>query len=378
LTNLEWLDLHDIAVLDISALSGLTNMRYLSLDFNGVSDLNALAGMTDLRVLTVTRNRIADISGLAEMTNLEYLNFGSIAIFGENPVEDWSPLARLTNLRVLESPMIVHERQYGGRVDLTPLSGLMNLDVLVLTSSISASVDLEPLRGLNLRGLRVHTMNGGDISPLADIRSLEELDLGHHSRASYLEDLTPLAGLTNLIDLRIRVSDDVIDLSPLAELTELVHLTVNGRFQFEDLTPFMGLVNLRELDFRQSSVRDAGLFYEWVESIPNLQNVFLPRTAIPDDFNIEDYPDWILSTTGELSHLRHRYRINSVDMSQFLPNHIDNGRQHMAHMNRGSGTFSTLEMIDLSEYWYGYAYYYNWDGSMGSIDGIGEHLRRGQ
>lgn len=62
----------------------------------------------------------------------------------------------------------------------------------------------------------------GDISPLAGLASLTELDLG----GNVISDITPLAGLTNLDTLRL-ASNDISDISTLANLTQLSWLDLS-------------------------------------------------------------------------------------------------------------------------------------------------------
>ena len=113
-----------------------------------------------------------------------------------------------------------------------------------------------------------------------------------------LENLTPLAGLTSLINLDL-FSTRVSDLSPLAGLISLQFLKLT-RTRVRDLSPLSGLINLTHLDLEKTAVSDlsplAGLIcLEWLDldstevndlsplsALINLQRLDLKRTEICD------------------------------------------------------------------------------------------------
>ena len=87
-----------------------------------------------------------------------------------------------------------------------------------------------------------------NLSPLANLVALEDLDLGITDRVT---DLSPLSSLTHLRKLRLESAIDnmnltIGDLSPLSSLTELEDLSifVDG---IQDLNWLIPLTNLRVL-----------------------------------------------------------------------------------------------------------------------------------
>ena len=186
--------------------------------------------MLQLTYLKANHRGIVDITGLEFALSLKELHLG-----GRNRITDLSPLANLTNLtqlhiwhrEVADMPPVTN-------LDISPLSGLIDLESLVLENSgisdISLLTELKALQGL---GLSANTIE--DISPLAGLKKLQRLDLS----ANNIEDLSPLAGLTNLWELRIR-DNPATDFGPLAalNLTDL-HYDVDVN---ED-----GVVNIQDL-----------------------------------------------------------------------------------------------------------------------------------
>ena len=70
--NLQWLDLADNRVSDITPLATLTNLTYLSLDSNEITDIAPLAGLFNLDQLILTNSYDTDHPG-NQIWNLEPL-----------------------------------------------------------------------------------------------------------------------------------------------------------------------------------------------------------------------------------------------------------------------------------------------------------------
>ena len=182
-TELEWLNLDNNQISDVSPLAGLTDLTYLSLQENQISDVSLLADLTALAWLELNVNQISDVSPLAGLTALEQLGLGG------NQISDVSPLAALTTLPRLH----LSHNQIS---DVSPLAALTTLKSLALGNNQIS-----------------------DVSPLAGLTALEWLDLG----ANQISDVSPLAGLTALKDLWLFLNR-ILDISPLAGLTDLTYL----------------------------------------------------------------------------------------------------------------------------------------------------------
>ncbi len=203
----EWQD-PDHLFHDLSGIQNLTGLTDLALRNRGLSDISPLAGLTGLINLNLHTNWISDISPLAGLTNLVRLRIA------ENPLTDVSALSGLTDLRVLR--MHRHGDFIGGQVPRTH----MGATGILFTNAVT------------------------DISPLANLTNL--VDLNIHTQD--ISDLTPLSGLTALEELRL-AGNSFTDISPLRGLTNLQYLELTGN-KITDITPLSGLPNLMQLDLR--------------------------------------------------------------------------------------------------------------------------------
>ena len=137
--------------------------------------------------------------------------------------------------------------------DIRSLKGLeyaVNLKVLVIDRSKAS--DLTPLAGLeNLISLSIVKSEVSDLTPLAGLKNLRVLKLGKNHRIS---DITPLAGLVNLERLQLN-DNKILDITPLTGLVNLEVLQLNDN-RISDLTPLAGLVNLRWLQLEYNQISD--------------------------------------------------------------------------------------------------------------------------
>ena len=92
LTKLRRLFAWRCQISDINPLTNLTELKYLDLSYNRIVDIRALAGMTKLIGLRLVNNAIGDVNPLANMTRSD-----SLDITG-NQVLDHTPLDRLSIL----------------------------------------------------------------------------------------------------------------------------------------------------------------------------------------------------------------------------------------------------------------------------------------
>jgi hypothetical protein len=111
-----------------------------------------------------------------------------------------------------------------------------------------------------------------DLTPLAGLTNLQQLNL----QFTPVADLSPLAGLTNLQQLNLQFTP-VADLSPLAGLTNLQYLYL-WNMQVADLSPLAGLTNLQSLDLRGTQVADMSL----LAGLTDLQYLYLGSTQVAD------------------------------------------------------------------------------------------------
>ena len=109
--------------------------------------------------------------------------------------------------------------------------------------------DLSPLAGLtNLECLEIPFTQVSDLKPIAGLTTLQNVSLSN----THVSDLTPLVGLKHLQILRIdrtRVSD----LTPLASIITLRYVSIDGT-QVSDFRPLASLKYLQRLDLMNMEV----------------------------------------------------------------------------------------------------------------------------
>ena len=204
---------------DLTGLQFATNIDWLNIEDNQISDLSPIAGLINLKELWFG-GKITDLSDLTPLARL--INLELIHGWG-NPISDLSPLAGLTKLRHIYLPL-------GKISDLTPLANLTELQELYLHgNNISDLLPLATLTGLTRLGL--HDNDISDISPLAGLSNLKWLNFDENN----ISDVSPLGGLTNLDWLKLS-RNDISDVSSLAGLTNLQWLGVDNN-NISDFSP---------------------------------------------------------------------------------------------------------------------------------------------
>lgn len=176
--NIKKLDLTCLALNNFSFLADLKEIEYLDL-FNTKfgTNIRILSSLIKIRHLNIGKNEITNISVLSNLTDLEEL------YIYDNRIDSIKPLEGLKNLRILAA----HRNNIS---DISPLSSLLNLEILRLSKntfkSVNALSSLTNLRELNLSGIE----GLKDISPLANLHRLKELDL--YYTLTNIEKLEPL------------------------------------------------------------------------------------------------------------------------------------------------------------------------------------------
>jgi len=137
----------------------------LSLNLHRPADLTPLLQLRNLRRLSVKSGPGLDVAALAAVLR-PARKLRSLSI--EAPVRDIGPLARLTQLRLvqLDDTRIT---------DLAPLSNLTRLSILSVSGGPLS--DLSPVSGLRLERLFIDGTQVSDLAPLAGMATLDALGL---------------------------------------------------------------------------------------------------------------------------------------------------------------------------------------------------------
>ena len=253
----------DRSIKDLTGLQYATNLVELYLGWysgegNQVSDLSPVAGLTNLRVLFLHHNPISDLSPVRGLMNLTDL------MLYDTLVSDISPVRGLTNLTKLHF--------HGTEVtDLSPISGLINLKDLAFSDPDLS--DISPVAGLiNLETIFSWNHSISDLSALSGLTKLRTIDLC----GGDISDLTPIAGLTGLKKLYF-VNNEISDISPLVRLTGLTHLNLAGN-EVQDISSLAGLTNLEWLNASINQISDVSP----ILGLTNLTWLNVARNQIAD------------------------------------------------------------------------------------------------
>ena len=192
--------------------------------------------------------------------------------------QDIEPLRYMVNLTILH----INDNNI---TDISPIARLTNLrnlnignnqfsyDVWAQRQWNNNITDLTPLTGLrNLETLNTMQLPNADITPLAGFTNLREL----HMWNNQISDLTPISGLTNLTSLTLNMNS-ISDLTPLSGMTHLRTLTLPHN-NITDITPLAGLTSLTFLRLEGNNVNDITP----LAGLTNLREVFLGNNPVTD------------------------------------------------------------------------------------------------
>ena len=182
----------------------------LVLDYQEITDLSPLEGLP-LEYLSLTGNEISNLSPLAGCQGLRVVDLG------QNPIRDASVLAELPQLQrlVLEA---------AGITSLEVFRGCAFQSLNVRSTWMS---DFTPLEDCpNLAHLIVGELPGGAVDTLAQLESLQVLNLGETG----LRELSFLPTLPALRRLDLR-GNSITDLTPLLDCPWLIELGLSQQHQ---------------------------------------------------------------------------------------------------------------------------------------------------
>ncbi|MEM6430345.1 MAG: leucine-rich repeat domain-containing protein [Deinococcota bacterium] len=135
------------------------------------------------------------------------------------------------------------------------VSELTKVDLESLVFLDASYYEIDSISGLeaavNLINLDLSGNNFSDLSPLPFLKSLETLNLESNGD---INDLRPLADLTNLITLGLG-DNSIVNLQPLAGLDNLEVLSLYSNF-LEDISPLASLASLSVLDLEYNFISD--------------------------------------------------------------------------------------------------------------------------
>lgn len=210
LSQLEYLDLSENTVRNLSVITNMLELQELYLNNNAVTDLSSLAGLTKLRVLDVSYNSLKAIDPIRTAIALTYLNFS------HNEISDIQTLAALSGLIELDA-------SHNTITDVAALSSCTELEILSISNNtltdISNLSTLEKLRNLDFSYNQVKTL------PQFKRNSLLVSIDGSNNQ---IQDLKALSSLTDLNIVMMDYNEELSSLEPLDSCPRLVKVNVYG------------------------------------------------------------------------------------------------------------------------------------------------------
>ncbi len=274
------LDLSDMGIWDISALSSCQYITRLNLSGNSISDLSPLMNLPYLQWLDISNNNISDLRPLMGISTLSFLNAAGNAIsstsalsmmtglgtlyLDNNPIRDFSGLRRLRSITTLG--LTQTGLQDGDLPYLQGLQTLASLNIsdnpgltgfavdtlksflpvcMVTHSSLSVNIDFAgrsvPSDATELRMTGQGIM---DISGLQRLPMIQSLDLS----ANLIQNIYPLVFSDCRSTIKsLNLSNNLIsDVTPLSMLSSVEYLDLSNN-QISSLQPLMTLSTLRSL-----------------------------------------------------------------------------------------------------------------------------------
>jgi len=219
--------------------------------------------------LDASGRNITDLKGLESCINLGFLDLSC------NGIVDLSPVGALPGALVYtvdrEENVYTHtvldvKLSRNSLVSLLPLAGLVGPDELSLFLSFNEIEDISPLEGLtNLINLYLCENRIVDLSPLSRLTGLTNLELW----GNQIEDISSLSELTSLYWIEL-YRNNIIDVSPLSQLVNLDNLGLSSN-NIQDVAPLAGLTNLRYLDLSSNNISDASALSSLKDTEINLE-----------------------------------------------------------------------------------------------------------
>jgi len=253
----------------------LRTMASLDAANRGITNLDGIEWIPNLQELNLRGNRISDISRLSGLRRLEKLNLRG------NDIRDISPLAELSMLEYLNL------YANSGIQDIGPLKGLKNLHTLILAyvpvgDQVDNLAELTLLRRLNLRSAGIN-----DLSFLAGLKKMENLNLFGNSSLSALEVIGTLEDLDTLILANVPTNGDLGFLRGLAKLRYL-NLRESGAI---DIDPVSGLLDLEYLNLHSNPGIST---IQPIKNLRRLETLILANVPVGDE----------VAVIGDLPHLK--------------------------------------------------------------------------
>ena len=294
LTQLKALDIRAVesgeSIRDLRFLSGLTQLESLTIrDGHDMKSLGMLSALTNLRELRILDGSdVVSIEPLRGLTELRVLDIGDC-----NDITDYEALTALTkleNLRVCNASWL----PTGQVPDLSSLTSLSELELYA--RDVASIANCRSIKKLTL--LAERTGNGSDLSPLAGLTGLEELRLNLAITTEELLHQEVFAGLPSLGKLTLRCDSNPISLDHFPQVKEITIIgediagdTTSGSLTLSSVTnggnpalesfSVYGFGGIRRGDYR-NGYEEGSVVLDFLAHCPSLKELRIEHCNLSD------------------------------------------------------------------------------------------------
>ena len=240
LPYLQWLDISYNAVSDLRPLMGIDTLSFLNAAGNSINTTSALTMMNGLSTLYLDENPIQNFAGLRKVKTLSVLGLSSTGL-DDIGLSYLKGLSMLSMLNIEDNPELSGEavddlRSYlfTCQIDHSILSYAVDFDGLEVPSdSVMLSLtgrNISDINGIQrLNSLEVVDLSGNLISNLYPLQYADSrfTIISLALRDNQIQDITPISTLTKLETLDL-ANNDISSLQPLMAMTTLRTLILTG------------------------------------------------------------------------------------------------------------------------------------------------------
>ncbi|OWZ82718.1 leucine-rich repeat domain-containing protein [Natranaerobius trueperi] len=250
----------------------LKDLKTLRARNENITSLEGLQYAKNLETLYISANEVSDLTPLKELEELKELNIRN------NEVTDISPLKGKDKLKELD---VVYN-------NISNYSPLISMNELKLTISFEQLPD--DLSVFNKINKLVTFVD--DPEDIYSLKPLDDIELGITLRGGRddeeLNDISPLAEINNIVELRIYLnmmgtSDSIEDFTPISKLEDLKELKIAG-YKIEDIDFLSNLENLQNLQLIKTDTKNI----EALADLENLEELQLYKNEISDLSPLKD------------------------------------------------------------------------------------------
>ena len=236
--GLEYLDLSQNTIRDLSPLANMTQLQDLYLNHNAINDLTQIAGLNTLARLDVSYNLLETLNPIFACPELMYLNAGNNKItsiagidrltslqifsFANNTIQDISPISACTGITQLD----ISENMIA---DISSLSALVKLDTLNFSRNVVTELPAFE------KECALITIDGShnQLTSLSALEGLENLNNVFMDYNEELDSIEPLVNCPRIVQVKV-YGTKVAEVAALLEMDVVVEFDPTLRMEDEE------------------------------------------------------------------------------------------------------------------------------------------------